>query len=181
MPESEVNSPEGMVWYLPHTFVLYPYKLGKIRVVFDWAVAYSNFVLKKHLFRGPSLIPSLAGILFRTRQFRVAISADIEAFYHRVGVLCLSCRSTIRTLRIWLTRTNSHRTIHNALLWRQARLHVCCLDTAICHRTEHGIPGRSSIDRRRLLCRQYLQVLRNGKRGHRILTQFHCLSGKERL
>ena len=86
VPESEVNSPEGMVWYLPHTFVLYPYKPGKIRVVFDWAVTYSNFVLNKHLFRGPSLIPSLAGILLRTRQFRVAISADIEAFYHRVGV-----------------------------------------------------------------------------------------------
>ena len=86
VPESEVNSPEGMVWYLLHTFILYPYKPGKIQVVFDWAVAYSNFVLKKHLFRGPSLIPSLAGILFRTRQFRVAISADIEAFYHRVGV-----------------------------------------------------------------------------------------------
>ena len=86
VPESEVNSPEGMVWYLLHTFILYPYKPGKIHVVFDWAVAYSNFVLKKHLFWGPSLIPSLAGILFRTRQFRVAISADIEAFYHRVGV-----------------------------------------------------------------------------------------------
>ena len=75
-----------MVWYLPHTFVLYPYKPGKIRVVFDWAVAFKDFVLNKHLFRGPSLIPSLAGVLLRTRQHPVAVSADIEAFYHRVGV-----------------------------------------------------------------------------------------------
>ena len=85
VPESEVNSPEGMVWYLLHTFILYPYKPGKIQVVFDWAVAYSNFVLKKHLFRGPSLIPSLAGILLRTRQFRLAISAEhrpLQRFVH---------------------------------------------------------------------------------------------------
>ena len=55
-------------------------------MVFDWAVAFKDFVLNKHLFRGPSLIPSLAGVLLRTRQHPVAVSADIEAFYHRVGV-----------------------------------------------------------------------------------------------
>jgi hypothetical protein len=38
-----------MVWYLPHTFVLYPYKPGKIRVVFDWAVAFKDFVLNKNI------------------------------------------------------------------------------------------------------------------------------------
>jgi hypothetical protein len=42
--------------------------------------------LNKQLYRGPSLIPSLVGILLRTWQFRLAVSADIEAFYHRIGV-----------------------------------------------------------------------------------------------
>jgi len=86
VPKSNINSPDGMIWYLPHHFVLYPNKPGKIRVVMDWAVNYRGFVLNEHLFRGPSLLPSLVGILLRTRQFRVAVSADIEAFYHRIGI-----------------------------------------------------------------------------------------------
>lgn len=57
---------EGLIWYLPHHYVIYPNKPGKIRVVMDWAVQYSDFVLKKPLYRGPSLIPSLVGILLRT-------------------------------------------------------------------------------------------------------------------
>ena len=75
-----------MIWYLPHHFVVYPNKPGKIRVVMDWAVQYRDCELNKQLYRGPSLIPSLIGVILRTRQFRVAVSADIEAFYHRIGV-----------------------------------------------------------------------------------------------
>ncbi len=48
----------------------------------DWAVKFKDRCLNEELFRGPKLIPSLIGVLLRTRQFRVAISADIELFYH---------------------------------------------------------------------------------------------------
>ena len=84
--DQDINHPEGMVWYLPHHFVVYPNKPGKIRVVMDWAVQFQGFVMNKNMCRGPSLIPSLVGVLLRTRQFTVAVSADIESFYHRVGV-----------------------------------------------------------------------------------------------
>jgi hypothetical protein len=74
----------GMVWYLPTHYVTYPNK-NKIRVVMDWAVKFKDRCLNEELFRGPKLIPSLIGVLLRTRQFRVAISADIESFYHRMA------------------------------------------------------------------------------------------------
>ena len=84
--DQDINHPEGIVWYLPHHFVVYPNKPGKIRVVMDWAVQFQGFVMNKNMCRGPSLIPSLVGVLFHTRQFTVAVSAGIEFFYHRVGV-----------------------------------------------------------------------------------------------
>lgn len=74
-----------MVWYLPHFYVVNPNKPEKIRVVFDCAVLYRGVSLNHYLLRGPPFIPSLVGVL-RTRQFLVALTADITAFYHRVGV-----------------------------------------------------------------------------------------------
>jgi hypothetical protein len=70
--KSEINGPMGMVWYLPTHYVTYPNK-NKIRVVMDWAVKFKDRCLNEELFRGPKLIPSLIGVLLRTRQFRVAI------------------------------------------------------------------------------------------------------------
>jgi hypothetical protein len=52
----------------------------------DWVVKFKDHCLKKELFRGPKQIPILIGVILRTRQFRIAISADIESFYHRIGV-----------------------------------------------------------------------------------------------
>ena len=83
---SEINKPEGMIWYLPHFHVVNPNKPGKIRVVFDCAALYRGVSLNHYLLRGPPSIPSLVGILLRARQFLVALTADITAFYHRIGV-----------------------------------------------------------------------------------------------
>ncbi|XP_032785664.2 uncharacterized protein LOC116923312 [Daphnia magna] len=83
---SDINKPEGMVWYLPHFYVVNPNKPEKIRVVFDCAALYRGVSLNHYLLRGPPFIPSLVGILLRARQFLVALTADITAFYHRVGV-----------------------------------------------------------------------------------------------
>ena len=67
--KSEINGPVGMVWYLPTHYVTYPNK-DKIRVVMDWAVEFKERCLNKEIFCGPKLIPSLIGVLLRTRQFR---------------------------------------------------------------------------------------------------------------
>lgn len=83
---SDINKPEGIVWYLPHFYVVNPNKPEKIRVVFDCAALYRGVSLNHYLLRGPPFIPSLVGVLLRARQFLVALTADITAFYHRVGV-----------------------------------------------------------------------------------------------
>jgi hypothetical protein len=83
---SEINKPEGMVWYLPHHFVENPNKPGKIRVVMDCAASFCQVSLNTQLFRGPSLLPKLVGVLLRSRECLFALSADISAFYHRINV-----------------------------------------------------------------------------------------------
>nr|CAH0099268.1 unnamed protein product [Daphnia galeata] len=84
---SRTNKPEGMVWYLPHHFVENPNKPGKIRVVMDCAASFGQVSLNTtQLFRGPSLLPKLVGVLLRSRECLFALSADILAFYHRINV-----------------------------------------------------------------------------------------------
>jgi hypothetical protein len=61
-------------------------KPDKIRVVFDAAARFHGLCYNDLLLRGPPSIPSLEGVLLRARQYRFAVSADIEAFYHRIGV-----------------------------------------------------------------------------------------------
>jgi hypothetical protein len=42
--------------------------------------------LNYYLLRGPPFIPSLIGVLLCVRQFLVALTADITAFYNSIGV-----------------------------------------------------------------------------------------------
>lgn len=75
-----------MVWYLPHHFVEYPNKPEKISVVMDWAASFSQVSLNNQLFLGPPLLPKLVSVLLRSSKCLFALSADIVAFYHRVGI-----------------------------------------------------------------------------------------------
>ena len=77
---------QGKTWILPHTFVLYPNKPGRIRVVLDARARYQGVCLNDLLLRGPVLLSSMVGVLLRSREFTVAITGDIEAFYHRISV-----------------------------------------------------------------------------------------------
>jgi hypothetical protein len=72
--------------YLPHFYVINCNKPNKIRVVFDAAARFQGLCYNDLLLRGPPSILSLVGVLIRARQYRYALSADIEAFYHRVWV-----------------------------------------------------------------------------------------------
>jgi hypothetical protein len=85
---SAINKPEGMIWYLPHHFVENPNKPGKIRVVMGCAASFCHVSLNTQLFRGPSLLPKLVGVLLRSRECLFALSADISAFYYRINVPC---------------------------------------------------------------------------------------------
>ena len=77
---------EGRVWYIPHHGVYSLNKPDEIRVVFDCSAEWKGQNLNQHLLSGPDLINNLVGVLIRFRQERIALTCDIEAMYHQVGV-----------------------------------------------------------------------------------------------
>ena len=84
VPKSELSLNDGTVWYLPHHPVLN--KKGKVRPVFDCAAKYKGVSLNSQCYQGPDLVNKLIGVLLRFRQFKYAITADIEAMYLQVKI-----------------------------------------------------------------------------------------------
>ena len=85
VPEDEVNSSPGKIWYLPHHPVINPNK-SKIRIVFDCAAEYEGTSLNKRVLQGPDLTNKLLGVLLRFREEPVAVMGDIEGMFHQVRV-----------------------------------------------------------------------------------------------
>ena len=83
VPENELQTKDGKVWYIPHHGVYHPQK-GKIRVVYDCAATYKGQSLNQNLLQGPDLTNSLMGVLTRFRQDHIAVMADIEAMFSQV-------------------------------------------------------------------------------------------------
>jgi hypothetical protein len=71
-------------YYLPHFGVYHPNKPGKLRLVFDAAAKSEGVSLNSALLTGPDLMNSLQAVLWRFRQKRVAITADVTDMFHRV-------------------------------------------------------------------------------------------------
>ena len=86
VPEEELNSDNGHVWYIPHHGVYHPKKPGKIRVVFDCSLRYMNESLNDHLLQGPDLTNALIGVLCRFRMEPIAIMCDIQQMFHQFHV-----------------------------------------------------------------------------------------------
>ena len=86
VPDAELTTEAGSVWYLPHHGVYNPNKPDKIRVVFDCSARFSGTALNDHLLQGPDLTNSLVGVLTRFRLERVAMMADIESMFYQVRV-----------------------------------------------------------------------------------------------
>jgi hypothetical protein len=82
----KVDKPKRRMWYLPHHFVMNPNKSQKIRFVFDCSAKLKEVWLNDFLLRDPVLLSNLVGVLFRSRQFKYAISADIEGMYLKIRV-----------------------------------------------------------------------------------------------
>lgn len=68
-------------WFIPHHMV---HHNGKDRVVFDCSFQYRGQSLNELLLPGPTLGPSLLGVLLRFRQHSVAVSGDIKAMFHQI-------------------------------------------------------------------------------------------------
>ena len=87
VPPDQLNLMEGSAWYTHHHGVYYPYKPGKIRVVFDCSAKFRGISLISMLHKGPDLTNSLIVVLIRLHGDRVAVMADIESMFHQVRVL----------------------------------------------------------------------------------------------
>ncbi|XP_013856310.1 uncharacterized protein LOC106512188 [Austrofundulus limnaeus] len=83
VPQHQLTTPKGKVWYIPHHGVYHPQK-HKLRVVFDCGAEYKGVSLNSQLLQGPNLTSSLVGVLVRFRQEHVALMADIKSMFHQV-------------------------------------------------------------------------------------------------
>ncbi|XP_058826865.1 uncharacterized protein LOC131686880 [Topomyia yanbarensis] len=74
------------VWYLPVGAVINPKKPGKVRVIWDAAAKVDGVSLNSALLKGPDQLSSLPAVLFRFRQYRVAVSSDIQEMFHQIRI-----------------------------------------------------------------------------------------------
>ena len=72
--------------YVPHHPVENPNKPGKVRRVCNAAFKFRGVSLTDNLLTEPDLLQNLIGIIFRFREQKIAITADIEAMFLQVKV-----------------------------------------------------------------------------------------------
>lgn len=73
-------------WFLPIFAVRNPNKPTKVRIVWDAAAQVNSISLNSLLLKGPDLLTNLPGVLFRFRQFKVAMAGDIKQMFHQVMI-----------------------------------------------------------------------------------------------
>ncbi|XP_070410955.1 uncharacterized protein [Nothobranchius furzeri] len=83
LPSATVDSSQES-WYLPHHAV---HHNGKARIVYNCSYQHNGHCLNSQLLPGPTLGPSLLGVLLRFREHSVAASGDIKAMFHQVCLL----------------------------------------------------------------------------------------------
>ncbi|XP_055609919.1 uncharacterized protein LOC129756897 [Uranotaenia lowii] len=81
--ELEAADPKR-TWYLPLGAVTNPKKPGKVRLIWDAAAKVEKVSLNSVLLKGPDLLTPLPTVLFRFRQFPIAVCADIREMYHQI-------------------------------------------------------------------------------------------------
>ena len=83
VPESEITTEDGRVWYIPHHGVYHAQKPDKIRVVFDCSAQFKGVCLNNFLLQGPDLTNKLVGVLCRFRKEPIAIMCDVEKMFYQ--------------------------------------------------------------------------------------------------
>ncbi len=81
-PDEADKSTES--WFIPHHMV---HHNGKDQIVFNCSFQYHGQNLNEQLLAGPTLGPSLLGVILRFRQHAVAVSGDIKGMFHQVRLL----------------------------------------------------------------------------------------------
>ena len=86
VPDQELCLNDGSVWYIPHHPVISQSRPDKVRPVFDCAAKFQGVSLNSECFQGPNLTNNLIDVLLRFRQYKFAITADIESMYLQVRI-----------------------------------------------------------------------------------------------
>ena len=146
LAEGEVGtSPEA--WYIPHHMVTHN---AKNRLVFDCSFEYKGQNLNKILLPGPTLGPSLLGVLLRFREHEVAISGDIKSMFHQVRLLTRD-----KPLLRFLWRDMMKDTLPSVYEWQVLPFGTTCspccatfaLQRHVESQTQPSDPVRQSVER----------------------------------
>lgn len=86
LSDVELREKHDRVWYLPIFTVQNPNKPDKIRMVWDAKATVNGVSLNTALLKGVDLNSSLLGVLFRSRERKICICADISEMFHRIKV-----------------------------------------------------------------------------------------------
>jgi hypothetical protein len=79
--------PDHQFHYLPHQVVLRADKPDKIRIVYDGsAFSQGGLSINNCLFRGPVMLPHIAGVLLRARTYAALLTCDIEKAFLQLGI-----------------------------------------------------------------------------------------------
>ena len=90
LSNEEVQDYKGPVHYIHHHEVLKPESSSTpLRIVFNSSASYMGQKLNDFWAKGPDILNSLLGVLFRFRQNTVAIAGDISKMYHTVKLSTL--------------------------------------------------------------------------------------------
>ncbi|XP_073764219.1 uncharacterized protein [Danio rerio] len=84
LPTTEECGLSSHSWYIPHHIV---HHNGKNRIVFNCSFEYQGQSLNENLLPGPTLGPSLLGVLLRFREHPIAVCSDVRGMFHQVRLL----------------------------------------------------------------------------------------------
>ncbi|XP_062710489.1 uncharacterized protein LOC134288734 [Aedes albopictus] len=98
-------------WYLPLGLVTNPKKPGKVRIIWDAAAKVNGVSFNSMLLKGPDMLTSLPSVLFRFRERKFCITADIKEMYHQVKI-----RPADRTSQRFLYRSDPSQELETYIM-----------------------------------------------------------------
>ncbi|XP_040172707.1 uncharacterized protein LOC120905736 [Anopheles arabiensis] len=141
--EDELKTFYPRKWYLPVFPVTNPNKPNKVRLVWDAAAEVRGISLNKKLLTGPDLLTPLQAVLFRFREYRVAVAADIREMYHQVRI----CDDDVHSQRFLWRWGNTNAEPQEFVMLRMTFGAACSPSTAQFVKNENAEKYRSLYPR----------------------------------